>query len=82
MYEGHILVDLAEVCDELEQRRREPLILGGDTPWPLDDVLERLADAAEHLLDAHSCDAHGYEKVQHAAKAAREYVAGLRDHRG
>jgi hypothetical protein len=48
---------------------------GSDTPWPLRDVLTRLADAADHLLKDHSCDAHGYEGLGDARDAARRYAA-------
>jgi hypothetical protein len=46
-------------------------------PWSLRDVLARLADAADHLLDAHCCDAHGYEGVIEARNAARTAVVQL-----
>jgi hypothetical protein len=46
-------------------------------PWSLRDVLARLADAADHLLDAHGCDAHGYEGVIEARDSARTAVAQL-----
>jgi hypothetical protein len=46
--------------------------------WPLDTVLERLADAADHLRGAHNCDAEGHEGVLYAAQAAREHVKALR----
>lgn len=48
-----------------------------DTPYPLREVLEQLADAADHLLGTHSCDAHGYEGVGLARDAARRMVAVL-----
>ena len=46
-------------------------------PWPLTDVLSRLADAADHLLNDHGCDEHGYEEVGYARDAARRMVARL-----
>jgi hypothetical protein len=45
--------------------------LGADTPWPLRDVLLRLAAAGEHLLRFHDCDVHGWEGIDAAVKAAR-----------
>lgn len=57
---------------QAEARRegaREALHMG--EPWPIPDILNRLAGAAEHLLSVHSCDAHGYEGVDAAIKAAR-----------
>lgn len=43
--------------------------------WPIRDVLNRLAEAATHLLSDHDCDAHGYEGLQHAVVAAREHAS-------
>jgi len=62
-------------------------VLGSDQPWPLRNVLETLAGAAEHLLKDHDCDRHGYENVDKAAKLARLYIekareAGLISHPG
>ena len=59
-------------------------ILGYYTPSPLPDVLERLADAVDHLLDHHNCDCHpfeygGYENWELDAKVAREQASSLRD---
>ena len=45
--------------------------------WFLTRVLRRLADAADHLLNDHSCDAHGYEGVVSARDAAREHADAL-----
>lgn len=45
--------------------------LGFNTSWPVSDVLKKLADAAEHLLRDHNCDAHGWEGITHAVDAAR-----------
>ena len=52
-------------------------LTGTGTPWPLRDVLLKLADAAEHLREVHDCDAHGYEEVMEAARAAREMAQNL-----
>lgn len=53
-------------------------LIGNDTPWPLADVLARLADAADHLLSVHDCDMQGWEGVGVARDKAREIVAALR----
>lgn len=45
----------------------------GDT-WPVRDMLRKLADAADHLLLDHDCDAHGYEQVSTCVIKAREYL--------
>lgn len=57
------------------ERDRLQDILGFATPYPALDVLRILADAADHLLDVHNCDNHGYEVVNAAARAARDIVA-------
>jgi hypothetical protein len=46
--------------------------------WPVDVVLAQLADAADHLLRAHDCDAQGHEGVRYAVVAARQHVAAMR----
>jgi hypothetical protein len=60
-----------------ELRARLYSIEGNDSPWPLKEVLQRLADAADHLLGEHSCDAHGYEGVGYARDAARRILLVL-----
>lgn len=47
--------------------------------WPIHDVLTRLADAADHLLNDHGCDQHGWEGVACARDAARGHAAALRE---
>lgn len=49
-------------------------VTGQGEPWPLLDVLDRLARASEHLLKDHGCDKHGWESVDHARRWADEYV--------
>ena len=48
-----------------------------DSPYPLRDILQILADAADHLLGDHSCDAHGYEGVGMARDHARRLIADV-----
>lgn len=43
--------------------------------WPTRDTLNRLADAADHLLHHHNCDCDGYEEIMAARDSAREIVA-------
>jgi hypothetical protein len=50
---------------------------GEDTAWPLRDVLEKLADAANHLLGEHDCDCHGHEEIAQARDAARRIMAQM-----
>lgn len=73
----------AKVERELSNRRpAEParadltLDAGNDTPWPIRDVLKRLADDVDHLLGApHNCDCHSHEVSRHAVNAARRLLA-------
>lgn len=48
--------------------------VGIDRPWPPSDFVRRLADAADHLMLDHACDAHGYESVCAARDAARAWL--------
>lgn len=48
---------------------------GMDTPWPLHDVLAKLIEATDHLLDVHDCDTHGHEEFRTAAIAGKELLA-------
>jgi hypothetical protein len=52
--------------------------LNADHPWPVHDILVRLAKAADHLLDVHCCDDHGYEEVKVAAEQARLCAARMK----
>lgn len=45
-----------------------------DTAWPLHDVIAKLADAADHLLNDHACDTHGHEEIGVARDAARRWL--------
>lgn len=42
--------------------------------WPLHMVIWRLANAVDHLLHDHDCDAHGHEGVLYALQAARAWL--------
>ena len=53
----------------LEARLEKVLAVG--SPWPLRDVLAKLASATEHLLQDHACDVHGHEEMKRAADEAR-----------
>jgi hypothetical protein len=44
------------------------------TPWPLHDVLAKLIEATEHLLDHHDCDTHGHEEFRTAANRGKELL--------
>lgn len=47
--------------------------------WPVADMLEKLAGAAEHLLRDHDCDAHGWEEVSGVAIRARSAAKAIRE---
>ena len=46
-----------------------------DTPWPPDDVVRKLADAADLLLYHFGYDGHGHEEIAECGKRAREHLA-------
>jgi len=68
---GEALHDAADVMRGLYVRA---LLASADSPWPLPDVLKKLADAADHLLNDHACDAHGHEGLMQARDAARSIL--------
>lgn len=47
---------------------------GMDTTWPIRDCVRKLVEAADHLMDAHDCDSHGWELVDTARKVARAWL--------
>lgn len=53
------------------------VVMGMDTPWPLHDVLAKLVQATEHLLNVHACDAHGHEEFGIAAQRGKQIHALL-----
>lgn len=48
---------------------------GDETPWPVHELLTVLVEAAEHLLNDHSCDGHGHERVIEACRHAKKLLA-------
>lgn len=71
--------DYAELMKEradyvAENNKRLRKVLVDDTAFPLLSCLDTLADAADHLLDIHNCDVHGYELIGSASKAARKHI--------
>jgi hypothetical protein len=48
---------------------------GMDTPWPINEILQKLIEATDHLLNDHNCDHHGYEQYQQAANAGRQILS-------
>lgn len=60
-----------------EDLLRLDAVLGMHEPWPLADVLNKLADGVTHLLRVHGCDAHGHEEYQRARDRALELRAAI-----
>ena len=49
-------------------------VLAMDKPRPLSAVLKKLLEATDHLLRDHDCDAHGWELIDGAKRAAETLV--------
>lgn len=64
--------ELVKIIREWEQSRQAAVTpaLPPD-PWPLPDVLVKLADAAEILLKKHDYDGHNYEEIEQCVGRAR-----------
>jgi len=74
---------LAQGCiDALAAAQVENLTLrealGVGEPWPVADMLEKLATAALHLMKDHDCDHHGWEQAQGNIGRVRVAVRDLR----
>jgi hypothetical protein len=52
--------------------------LGIDTAWPLVDVLDKLIEGTEILLNKKNYDGHGWEEISLAVKKGKEVVSLLR----
>ncbi len=61
----------------VEDERELAKIMGIDNPWPLHDVLKRLSDAAEYLLNKKDYDGPDYEEIQTSSKRAKEIMQAL-----
>ncbi len=48
------------------------------SPWSLLVIVERLRDAAAHLLQDHNCDIHGHEGIREAKIAADEWLEEMK----
>jgi len=42
--------------------------------WPPRDVVAKLVESTEHLLQVHDCDHQGWEEVDAALRVAKEYL--------
>jgi hypothetical protein len=77
VYPAPIATALPPAATASDYRARDARFLAWDDPWPTADVLAKLADAAEHLLDVHGCDAHGYEEIGITVRAAKDRLRAL-----
>jgi len=55
------------------------IIARPDRPWPLPNVLEKLADAADILLGRLNYDGHGHEQIALARDLARQDAMQIRN---
>jgi hypothetical protein len=59
----------AELRAELEALKSASLV-----PWPINDAIIKLTEAAAILLDEKSYDGHGHEEIRAALNAAKDYT--------
>ena len=59
---------------EAELHRLRSSACSTSSPWPMTDVLAKLCEAADILLDHKSYDGHGHELIDAARREAREYL--------
>jgi hypothetical protein len=76
---GEMALDRYVVLEAMlrEAEARIALLLQGDQPWPLTDVLARLADFAHLQLTRDSFDGHGHESLALCVARARQLLAAL-----
>jgi hypothetical protein len=71
--------DLHSMQQNEEQVPPERIVeRGGDTDWPLSEVLRHLVEWAQHLHVSHECDCHGWEARTFAVDAAAAYIKQIR----
>ena len=71
-----LIVQLETEAQALEAGVPEIMTVGGDTPFPLPEVIRILCDAADCLLLEHNYDGHGHEVIAEARDAGRKLLAG------
>lgn len=67
-------------CRDYQQKlfgRSATVLIDDGEHWPLKDVLRKLVEWSEHLLNNHNCDCHGYEELQAAISAGKKYLEQL-----
>jgi len=63
-----------------EQRRRKAIDQAFmiDSPYPINEVIDHLCNAVDHLLKDHDCDHQGHEVWAHCVKVGREMSDALK----
>lgn len=51
--------------------------LGVGEAWPITDVLMKLIESTEYLLDVKNYDRQGWEEVSHCTKVGRKMVSDI-----
>jgi hypothetical protein len=65
--------DMCDLCKPAPSELAAPS--GSDaSPWPSRDVVAKLVEASDILLDDHNYDGHGYELISGARRVAREWL--------
>ena len=76
------LEELHALYQDKVQRQRAEIerireVFGMSEPWPLNDILAKLVEATQHLLDDHNCDTHGHEEFRHAASGGKACLSRI-----
>lgn len=67
----------AETSQQETARLREAL--GVNDAWPITDVLLKLIEATEYLLDVKNYDKTGWEEVSHCTKVGRKMMESINE---
>ena len=63
-------------CEQIKLNKAPnlQLILSLDNPWCLRDVLKKLIESSEILLNDKNYDGHGWEEISHCVERAKEII--------
>ena len=61
-------------CEGCESELSDSPVCSNASPWPPKDVIEKLVEASEILLNHYSYDSHGHELISHARDAAKIWL--------
>ncbi len=64
---------LAKIVFSHSQFQQEETNIDADSAWPLSEVLKKLIEAADILLNKKDYDGHGWEEISHAVKKAKTF---------